>query len=90
VPLEITLPAELEQRVHEHVSSGLYGSANEVVCEALLLLEACLDSANQAKLAALRNDIAQGLEDMRHGRVDGLDINEIKARGRAALLNKMA
>ena len=51
VPLEINLPAELEQRIHEHVRCGLYGSANEVVCEALLLLEACLDSSNQAKLA---------------------------------------
>lgn len=88
MPLEITLPAELEQRVHEHVSSGLYGSPDEVVSEALLLLEACLDAAHQGKLAALRNDIAQGLEDMRHGRTEALDLNEIKLRGRAALLGK--
>ena len=35
-----SLPAEMEARVREHVASGLYGSASEVVREALRLFEA--------------------------------------------------
>jgi putative addiction module CopG family antidote len=36
----ISLPAELENRVREHVASGLYGSASEVIREALRFFEA--------------------------------------------------
>ena len=36
--LNVSLPIELEARVREHVASGLYGSASEVIREALRLL----------------------------------------------------
>ena len=35
--LNVSLPKELEARVREHVASGLYGSASEVIREALRL-----------------------------------------------------
>ncbi len=38
--LNISLPAELENRVRDHVASGMYGSASEVIREALRLFEA--------------------------------------------------
>lgn len=37
--LNVSLPVELENRVREHVASGLYGSASEVIREALRLFE---------------------------------------------------
>jgi antitoxin ParD1/3/4 len=33
--LHVSLPKELEKMVHTHVQSGMYGSASEVVREAL-------------------------------------------------------
>lgn len=33
--IHVSLPKELEQRVHDQVNSGMYGSASEVVREAL-------------------------------------------------------
>lgn len=37
--LNISLPAELENRVRDHVASGMYVSASEVIREALRLFE---------------------------------------------------
>ena len=80
--LNVSLPMELEARVREHVASGLYGSASEVIREALRLFEA-YQSVQQSSLAALRADIAQGLADVKAGRVEPMDIATIKAQGRA-------
>jgi len=85
--LNVSLPPELENRVREHVASGLYGSASEVIREALRLFEA-YQSVQAASLTALRADIAQGMADLDAGRVGGVDMNAIKARGRAALKAK--
>lgn len=85
--LNVSLPPELENRVREHVASGLYGSASEVIREALRLFEA-YQSVQAASLIALRADIAQGMADLDAGRVGGVDMNAIKARGRAALKAK--
>jgi metal-responsive CopG/Arc/MetJ family transcriptional regulator len=38
--LNVSLPPELENRVRQHVESGLYSSASEVIREALRLFEA--------------------------------------------------
>lgn len=38
--LNVSLPAELENRVRERVASGMYGSVSEVIREALRLFEA--------------------------------------------------
>ena len=80
--LNISLPMELEARVREHVASGLYGSASEVIREALRLFEA-YQSVQQSSLAALRADIAQGMVDVNAGRVEKMDMASIKTQGRA-------
>ncbi len=38
--LNVSLPPELESRVRAHVASGMFGSASEVIREALRLFEA--------------------------------------------------
>ena len=81
--LNVSLPMELEARVRQHVASGLYGSASEVIREALRLFEA-YQSVQQSSLAALKSDIERGTEDVNAGRVKPMDMASIKARGRAA------
>ena len=85
--LNVSLPAELEHRVREHVASGLYGSASEVIREALRLFEA-YQAVQTASLTSLKADIGQGLADVQAGRVGAVDMNAIKALGRAALQGK--
>ena len=82
--LNISLPIELETRVREHVASGLYGSASEVIREALRLFEA-YQSVQASSLLALRTDIARGMTDLQAGRTDKMDMASIKAKGRATL-----
>ena len=82
--LNVSLPAELENRVRAHVASGLYGSASEVIRDALRLFEA-YQAVQPANLASLKTDIAEGLADVAAGRVGALDVKAIKARGRASL-----
>jgi antitoxin ParD1/3/4 len=80
--LNVSLPMELEARVREHVASGLYGSASEVIREALRLFEA-YQSVQQSSLAALKADINQGMADVKSGHVTRMDMAAIKAKGRA-------
>jgi antitoxin ParD1/3/4 len=80
--LNVSLPMELEARVRAHVASGLYGSASEVIREALRLFEA-YQSVQQSSLAALKADIDQGMADLDAGRVSKMDMAAIKAQGRA-------
>ena len=85
--LNISLPAELENRVRDHVASGMYGSASEVIREALRLFEA-YQTIQVASLTSLKSDIAQGMADVHAGRVVALDVAAIKAQGRAVLASK--
>ncbi len=82
--LNISLPIELETRVREHVASGLYGSASEVIREALRLFEA-YQSVQALSLVALQADIAKGMMDVQAGRVTEMNMASIKAQGRAML-----
>ncbi len=82
--LNISLPIELENRVRAHVASGMFGSASEVIREALRLFES-YQSVQGAALAALQLDIAQGLSEHQAGRATPLDIEAIKAKGRTIL-----
>jgi len=82
--LNVSLPPEFENRVHQHVESGLYGSASEVVREALRLFEA-YQSVQTANLSALKADIVQGVADVSAGRVREVSAASIKERGRAFL-----
>jgi antitoxin ParD1/3/4 len=81
--LNVSLPMELEARVREHVASGLYGSASEVIREALRLFEA-YHAVQQSSLAALKADIDQGMADVQAGRVSKLNMAAIKAQARTS------
>ena len=87
--LNVSLPPELESRVRQHVESGLYSSASEVIREALRLFEA-YQSVQAANLSALKGDIAQGVADINAGRVREIDMASIKARGRAIMATPKA
>ena len=82
--LNVSLPPELEQRVRDHVASGLYGSASEVIREALRLFEA-YHEARRSHIGSLREDIAVGMADLKAGRVGKVDMDAMKAKGRALL-----
>ena len=82
--LNVSLPVELESRVREHVASDLYGSASEVIREALRLFEA-FETVKSSNLLALQADVAKGMADVRAGRVSAVDMASIKALGRAKL-----
>lgn len=82
--LNISLPAALESRVRAQVSSGMYGSASEVIREALRFFEA-YQNVQTASLAALKSDIALGMADVESGRIDSGNMASIKAAGRAEL-----
>lgn len=85
--LNVSLPPELENRVRRHVESGLYGSASEVIREALRLFEA-YQEMRAASLVALKTDIDQGIADIKAGKTREIDIEAIKQRGRAALASR--
>ena len=82
--LNISLPPELEAQVRKRVDSGLYGSASEVVREALRLFET-YEQLRSSKLTQLRVDIEEGLADICAGKVVDFDAKSIKQRGRERL-----
>ena len=82
--MNVSLPPELEARVRQRVESGLYGSASEVIREALRLFEA-YEQVKTAKLDGLRQDIALGLSDAKKGRTNEVDFESIKKQGRRLL-----
>ena len=85
--LNISLPPELEAQVRKRVDSGLYGSASEVVREALRLFET-YEQLRSSKLTQLRVDIEEGLADIHAGKVVDFDAKSIKQRGRARLVKQ--
>ena len=82
--MNVSLPPELEARVRQRVESGMYGSASEVIREALRLFEA-YEQVKTAKLDSLRQDIAKGLNDVKNGRVKKVDFENLKQQGRQIL-----
>ncbi len=82
--LNVSLPPDLEKRVRQHVESGLYSSASEVIREALRLFEA-YQGVQATRLAALKAEIAEGVADIDAGRVREVSMSTIKERGRAVL-----
>ena len=66
--MNVSLSEEFVDFVNREVASGEYGSASEVVREALRLLRR-EKAAEQEKLAILRREVAIGLEDMKAGRL---------------------
>ncbi len=69
--MNVSLPPELEQLVHQKVRSGRYASASEVVREALTQMED-RDQARALHGEDILDKIAAGMESLRAGRsVDG-------------------
>ena len=72
--MEVRLSPELHDWVLSKVKSGLYDSADEVVREALRLLEE-RDSGLHARREEIREKIAEGAEALRNGEVvDGEEV----------------
>ena len=82
--INVSLPPELENQVRAHVNSGLYGSASEVIREALRLFES-FQAMQAASMAALKADIDKGAADIEAGRVKALSVDAVKQRGRETL-----
>jgi len=87
--MNVSLPPELEARVRQHVESGMYGSASEVIREALRLFEA-YEQVKTAKLDSLRQDIAKGLNDAKNGRTKEINFASLKKQGRQLLKARKA
>jgi len=87
--MNVSLPPELEARVRQRVETGMYGSASEVIREALRLFEA-FEEVKFAKLESLRADIARGVDDAKAGRTSEIDISQLKQRGRELLAHRNA
>jgi antitoxin ParD1/3/4 len=83
--MNVSLTAQLESYVQQKVSSGMYNSASEVMREALRLM-AEKDALQAVKLESLRNEIQQGLSALNASKGKVLDIDAIKAQGRAQQL----
>jgi len=79
--MNISLTPQLEELVKAKVASGLYGSASEVLREALRLLEE-RDRINAIRFEELKSSIKEGLDS---GTSTPLDVEKIKARGRRRL-----
>ncbi len=79
--MNISLTPQLEKLVKSKVESGLYGSASEVMREALRLLEE-RDRRHALRIEELRAEIKKGLDS---GESTPLDVEAIKARGNKQL-----
>jgi antitoxin ParD1/3/4 len=66
--MNISLPPQLEKFVKRKVASGKYGSASEVIREALRLMDD-VEKERKAQLDELRREIQIGIDDVEQGRV---------------------
>jgi antitoxin ParD1/3/4 len=92
VDVEITLPAELEQMVNDKVDSGEYGSASEVVHEAIRQMQEH-DTMREQQIEDIRRKVADGLAQAERGEVytfaSGADVTEyIEAEGSKILAER--
>ena len=76
--MNISLTPQLEELVKKKVESGLYGSASEVMREALRLRDE-RDRHHAMRLEELRAEIQKGSDS---GEPTPLDVKAVKARGR--------
>lgn len=70
--MNVTIPKSLEALVREKVEEGQYSTEDEVVADALRLMQA-RDEVAQLKRARLKDAIDRGYEDMAAGRVIALE-----------------
>lgn len=79
--MEIKLNARFQAFIREQVEAGLYESPDEMVRDALRLLERERED-RLAKFESLRRDIGVGLAELDAGLGEPWDPEEIKAEGR--------
>jgi len=82
--MNVSLTPELENYVKAKVATGMYNSVSEVMREALRLMEE-RDAMQAVRLEALRRDISKGLDSLEGEGSKPLDMEAIKAKGRAKL-----
>lgn len=75
----VNLTPQLEEMIRRKLASGMYGSASEVVREALRLLDE-RDREKALRLESLRAEIDAGVKS---GRSQAWDPADVKAQGRA-------
>lgn len=73
--MTVTLTPEMEEIVKEFLATGQYSTQEEVVRAALLLV--------REQYADLKAAIAEGMEDIKEGRVAPLDVKATLARVKA-------
>ena len=78
--MTIHLSGEREQIVRSLMQGGRYASEDEVIAEALRLLQ---ERDDQAKLAVLRREIAIGIEQADRGELEQFDPQATLARVRS-------
>lgn len=79
--MQITLNSHYEMLLQNKLATGLYESVNEILQEALRLLEE-RDQLYELQLTNLCNEIKQGINS---GEATPLNIEAIKTRGRIRL-----
>jgi antitoxin ParD1/3/4 len=77
--MNVSLPRELAAYVESEVASGEYGTASEVVRDALRLLRR-ERAAYEEKLAILRREVMIGVGEARNGQFSDLTIEDIAAQ----------
>jgi len=70
--MTVDLPPHLAGFVRERIESGEYGSADEVIGEALVLL-ARRDGLRRERIAQLRSELEEGLKEAYRGETVGAD-----------------
>lgn len=75
--MNVSLTKELEKFVNQEVSGGLYGSASEVVREALRLLK-----ERETRLNILRKELAIGIEQADRGEWAPFHLKEFLSEAR--------
>lgn len=76
--IDVSLPQDLAEFLERQVSSGGYGSASEVVGDALRLLRREA-AAHDEKLAILRREVGVGIRQAREGRLSTNSVSQIAA-----------
>ncbi|MDP6353488.1 MAG: type II toxin-antitoxin system ParD family antitoxin [Planctomycetota bacterium] len=71
--MTITVPPKLEEIIQQELASGKYDSEDQVIAEALRLLQ-----QRECKLNALKEDIQIGIKQLDNGEGGPLDMASIK------------
>ncbi len=90
--MNVSLTNELEQYVARKVRSGLYHSASEVIRDGLRLLKD-RDELQKGRLAAVRQEIEVGMEQLRRGEYTEYDeqtLNQLVVKTKRAGRERLA